>query len=181
MGSIAETQAKRGTDCMLTCKVLSATRTTIKQHDDKTTRCAHFIFITIFIVYICGAQLYRTANSFLFFDLLFFNDGIDAERFNPYFPSIIFCLMVLNTNAPAPRVIIILTIFTPAPNGNGCVNNSTKSSIIRPRDKGFYKKRNGNLKRKLVVRLVKKDRSLRLQVWVVRKILKLSCIFIILT
>ena len=51
--------------------------------------------------------------------------------------------MVLNTNAPAPRVIIILTIFTPAPNGNGCVNNSTKSSIIRPSDKGFYKKRSG--------------------------------------
>ena len=72
-------------------------------------------------------------------------------------------------------------IIATAPNGNGCVNNSTKSSIIRPRDKGFYKKRNGNLKRKLVVRLVKKDRSLRLQVWVVRKILKLSCIFIILT
>ena len=96
--------------------------------------------------------------------------------------------MVLNTNAPAPRVIIILTIFTPAPNGNGCVNNSTKSSIIRPSDKGFYKKRNGDLKWKLVVRLVttagllpwrtglmKTWSSLRLQV-LVRKILKLPCI-----
>ena len=97
--------------------------------------------------------------------------------------------MVLNTNAPAPRVIIILTIFTPAPNGNGCVNNSTKSSIIRPRDKGFYKKRNGDLSRKLVVylvktvgllpwltRLAKTWLSLMFQVLVARGILKLPCI-----
>ena len=36
-------------------------------------------------------------------------------------------------------------------------NNSTKSSITRPMDKGFYTKRKRDLKRKSVVCLVKKD------------------------
>jgi len=38
---------------------------------------------------------------------------------------------------------------------NSRPNNSTKSLIRRLRDKGFYRKRNGDLKRKLVVCLVK--------------------------
>jgi hypothetical protein len=73
---------------------------------------------------------------------------------------------------------------------NSRPSNSTKSSITRPRDKDFYKKRKGDLKRKLVVRLVKivwllpwrtglmkTWSSLMLQVLVVRGILKLPCIF----
>jgi hypothetical protein len=161
--------------------------TTIKKHD------VRILYLSLYLSYTYAVlsyieQLINSSSSISFSSTTVSTLNVSICTFF----SIIFCLMVSNTNAPAPRVIIILTIFTPAPNGKGCVNNSTKSSIIRPSDKDFYKKRNGDLKRKLVVRLVttagllprrtglmKTWSSLRLQVLVMRKILKLPCIILI--